>query len=655
MDNNEASELDPGKKEGKSGQISPKESQKTLLKIVKKPEKKRDTDNEKMPVHTDEEESTSEEEETAQLIHDVKENEQTKAVRAEKKSKKSYSTLHFAREAQRVRFSLLSIETYIDANFSGMWFYAAMIVYIVFGCFLLLFLPVLVLSVKKIPFPKMFVAVSQQPDICLAQENFKLAVFLACMFVTYLFLREVFGQSVLVCIVLFKFLNVKISKDIKVFLFIVNELKHLLTLFFFFTFAIIECNVFLEDYSVFQKSVVHFEKVGAYSLCLVIFLFLFLLEKVFLKVTVAYLGNNVFSRRIGDVNLKLCIVRRLFIYSEALRLNDFGDINNELLSGIEITDSFLLSHEDFKLSSTQNCEEIVASIYEHLNIQALKEENIRTCFGRQWEDIWKYLQNNIHTKGDQDMTEVSYEEFCAFTKSGYTEKIDLKRTLYDRDKLLGKLDTILGSVAVGLTLMISTPIVGFDMIKYMAGLFPLIMSSGWLFSDIIKEVFKNFIFLLHEHPFDVGDKVIVKDREFTVLRIDLMYTTFTSKGGTVCYIPNCKMIEESIFNIRRSDIQTEIVKIMVKELLTIDGVSSIKAKIVEILNHKSYEGKTSISVQDYEIQDDSTFVFFKIEYLTNFQDPEPKFTRRQKPIQIIQQAIKDNSFTYMEQKVANAV
>lgn len=658
MDNREAPAERPDQKspEAKKTQVSAEDSKKALSKITKTPAKTRD-----QTAPTDEPGKSSDEESSSEgdandLVNAVKANEKINSVRAEKKPKKAYRTLTSEIDHGKVGFSFFAMENYLESNLKGGMFYLGFALYAMGGVALLLLPPLLVLRLKNIPIPSILTAVNKQPEITIAQENFKLAVFLSCMFVTYLVIREVLNQIVYIVVLLFKIMNRKISKDTKIFLFIVNDLRHLLTLLLFFLCSIIECNIVLEDYSLFQKSVVGFEKIPAYSLCLVILLTLFIMEKTFLKITVAYFGNNIFAKRIGDVNLKLCIIRRLFLYTEAVLQNDFSAISDEIASGIEITDSFLLSHEDFKIASVQNCEEIVGTIYDRLGITDLEVQHIQNSFGMQWEDIWSYLVNNTGDKGGHEPTAaISYPELCAFAKSGYTEKIDLKRTLYDRDKLLGKLDRILGAVALALTMIVSTPVIGFDPIKYMAGIIPLIMSSGWLFSDLIKEVCRNFIFLLHEHPFDVGDKVILKNHELTVLRIELMYSTFTSKGGTVCYIQNSRMIGEEIFNIRRSDIQTEIVKVLVKETLSIDGVNSVKLKILDILNHKNPDGKALITIQDYEIQADHTIIFFKIQYLSNFQDPEPKLTRRYKPIQIILQAIKDNNLTYMEQSVAGTV
>ncbi|KAI5180067.1 hypothetical protein NEOKW01_0396 [Nematocida sp. AWRm80] len=634
-----------------STQTSSEKRTKQLQKIVNKPTQKRDTGINEDSDHSDTDSDTGE----AGLMDVIKEEEHKKSIKSSSKSSvKKYKTLDHSQIHMQSKFSLLGIETYIESNFTGLMFYLVLGLYMVIGALLIVLPSLLALFIKEVSLPSILVGVSKQPSIVVAQENFKLSLYLAIMFITYEFIRELFNEIVYIVVLIYKLLDKPVTKDAKIVLFIVNDVKHLISLLVFFLMAVIECNLFLEDYTLFQSSVHGYQRIPAVSLCLVCLFSMFILEKFFLRLAIAYFGNNVFSNRISDINLQTSIIRRLLIYSEACRTGSLRSIIEEIDTGIEVTGSFLLHYDDFKIRSTQNCEEIAGTIYNRLNTNALTTTHFKSAFGSQWEDIWKFVISHLQSN-DEEITEIEYNDLHKFIKSTYTEKTDIKRTLYDRDNLLGKLDNILVSVALLLTLIISTPIIGFDPIKYMAGLFPIIMSSGWLFSDIIKDVLNNFIFLLHEHPFDVGDKIVLKGDEYIVLRIELMYSTFTSKGGTVCYVPNKELIKEPIFNVRRSDIQSEIISFIIKTDISLDDIDKIKAKIYSILTSKDLDSKRKISIQDYELQGSNTLLMFKIEYLSNFQDPEPKFTRRQKPIEIIQSAIKSCGFSYAEQKTISSI
>ncbi|KAI5166509.1 hypothetical protein NEIRO03_0534 [Nematocida sp. AWRm78] len=602
------------------------------------------------------------------IIEAVKEENKIKKQREKHKKRQPLDDLE-----EEDKFSFFDTLGYIERNLTGLWFYTAVFAYAVVGCLLIMLPPTLVILLERPGMPKLLMPITQYKGVTSSQINFKLGVFFCAVFLSYLVIYLIMNRLVFIVAMVCDVFNHKINNDGKIILFIVDDIKDLITVLIVSIFGIIHCNLFMEDYSLTRMEVKGYGRLGGYSMCAGILFFFFIVEKFFLKLAIAYCGNNVFSGRIGDVNFKTSILRRLSIYAQSISQRGMGSMNADSMEGIEITNTFLVHFADFKIKSKSQCEDIVYEILNSIAADGSNTENsdpnkpdahlkmqitidsIRDAFGNQWMEIWRYLEAHEYVKEVDGNSVIRGKDLLNLAISVYGERIDLKRTLYDRDKILGILDTILQIVAIILTLMISTPFIGFNPINALAGFVPLLMSSGWLFSDIIKDVFNNFIFLLHEHAFDVGDKILVQSKEFTVLRIDLMYSTFTSKGGTVCYIPNKELIKESIFNVRRSDIQTELVVFIIKDEVTIDKLNEIKEKIVNILKSKEQDSKKRISIQDYETKSDTTVVTFRIEYLCNFRDPEPKFTRRHLPLEIIQKALVSAGCSYAEQKAESTV
>ncbi|KAI5162609.1 hypothetical protein NEAUS03_2017 [Nematocida ausubeli] len=640
-----------------------------LKKLVTKPAQGRDT-------KIDEDSEKSDDDSTHQITHGeeileaVKEENKLKKERGKRNKRKVLDDLDSTEQ-----FSFFNILAYIETNMSGLYFYLATLSYIIIGCFAIMVWPCAVLLIEKSSLPNIFKPISKYSGITASQINFKLGLFLCAVFLSYVVIYLIANRVVFIYAMICDIINHKISNDGKIILFIIDDIKQIIGLLGVSISAVIYCNLFMEEYSLTKMEVRGYGRLGGYSVCASFLLMFFILEKFFLKLAVAYCGNNVFSGRIGDVNLKTSILRRLAQYSQAINVRGGNELGPEMLEGIEITNTFLVHFPDFKIKSKMQCEEIVYEILSRVSPGEISDDasnspqgasdprlklhitidNIREAFNTQWMDIWKYLEEHEYVKDINGNSVITGKSLLDMAISVYGEKIDLKRTLYDRDKILGALDNILQVIALILTLMISTPFIGYDPVKTLAGFVPLLMSSGWLFADIIKDVFNNFIFLLHEHAFDVGDKVLLKDNEFTVLRIDLMYSTFTSKGGTVCYIPNKELIKESIFNIRRSDIQTELVVFIIKDEISIEKLDEIKEKIINILKRKELDSKKRISIQDYETKSQATVVTFRIEYLCNFRDPEPKFTRRHIPLEIIQKGIISAGCSYAEQKAESTV
>ena len=61
---------------------------------------------------------------------------------------------------------------------------------------------------------------------------------------------------------------------------------------------------------------------------------------------------------------------------------------------------------------------------------------------------------------------------------------------------------------------------------------------SWLIGVTCQEVLASILFLFIKHPFDVGDRVIIKDDYYTVKEIRLLSTVFLDKNSTLVQAPN---------------------------------------------------------------------------------------------------------------------
>jgi small-conductance mechanosensitive channel len=61
---------------------------------------------------------------------------------------------------------------------------------------------------------------------------------------------------------------------------------------------------------------------------------------------------------------------------------------------------------------------------------------------------------------------------------------------------------------------------------------------SWLIGGSLQEVLTSIIFLFVKHPFDVGDRINLKDGNFTVKEIRLLSTIFLDGNGTLVQAPN---------------------------------------------------------------------------------------------------------------------
>jgi len=68
-----------------------------------------------------------------------------------------------------------------------------------------------------------------------------------------------------------------------------------------------------------------------------------------------------------------------------------------------------------------------------------------------------------------------------------------------------------------------------------------ITGLSWLIGGTCQEILSSIIFLFIKHPFDVGDRVKVKDEFFTVKEIRLLSTVFLDKNATLVQAPNSQL------------------------------------------------------------------------------------------------------------------
>ena len=75
---------------------------------------------------------------------------------------------------------------------------------------------------------------------------------------------------------------------------------------------------------------------------------------------------------------------------------------------------------------------------------------------------------------------------------------------------------------------------------------------SWLIGGSLAEVLTSIIFLFIKHPYDVGDRVTIGDKTYTVKEMRLLSTIFLDSNACQVQAPNTWMNTQLIHNIRRS-------------------------------------------------------------------------------------------------------
>jgi small-conductance mechanosensitive channel len=64
---------------------------------------------------------------------------------------------------------------------------------------------------------------------------------------------------------------------------------------------------------------------------------------------------------------------------------------------------------------------------------------------------------------------------------------------------------------------------------------------SWLIGGSLQEVLTSIIFLFIKHPFDVGDRVVLKGDTYTVKEIRLLSTVFLDSDSGLVQAPNSQL------------------------------------------------------------------------------------------------------------------
>lgn len=90
-----------------------------------------------------------------------------------------------------------------------------------------------------------------------------------------------------------------------------------------------------------------------------------------------------------------------------------------------------------------------------------------------------------------------------------------------------------------------------DVTAFLAGLGILGFTVGFALQDVMKN-FAAGVILLVQHPFRVGDAILVQEFEGTVRAIDLRSTEMLTHDGRVVILPNSEVLNHPIINYTRS-------------------------------------------------------------------------------------------------------
>lgn len=124
---------------------------------------------------------------------------------------------------------------------------------------------------------------------------------------------------------------------------------------------------------------------------------------------------------------------------------------------------------------------------------------------------------------------------------------------------------------------------------------------SFVFAVTCQEVLGSCIFLFVKHPYDIGDRIDLKDDQLTVEHISLLYTIFKRvQNGKMVQIPNIVLNSVWIENVSRSKYMREQLSIFCHFDTTIEDIEALRQQMIDFVtdakNSRDFQPDIDIEV-----------------------------------------------------------
>lgn len=168
-----------------------------------------------------------------------------------------------------------------------------------------------------------------------------------------------------------------------------------------------------------------------------------------------------------------------------------------------------------------------------------------------------------------------------------------------------------------------------------------LLSVSFIFGVTCQEVLASLIFLFVKHPFDVSDRVVINQLQYTVQEMSLLFTILKRVDGTQVQAPNSLLNTLFVDNIRRSAAMSESLTIAVDFATTFEQVEALRLEMLEFIQKESRDFQPSfeITISDFATLSKMN-ISLSIKHKANWQNDALRAQRRNKWMCALALAIK---------------
>ncbi|PVV04058.1 hypothetical protein BB560_001450 [Smittium megazygosporum] len=232
----------------------------------------------------------------------------------------------------------------------------------------------------------------------------------------------------------------------------------------------------------------------------------------------------------------------------------------------------------------------------------------------------------------------------------YFERTIIDKTLTSMSMVLKDIDKFFMLIVLMIVFVLGLMLTSVDPIKSLGSLATLMVAWSFVFGNSLKTCFDCFIFLITTHPYDIGDHVLIGDKDFTVKRINLLSTTFVRSDGRYTIFPNSFLATSQIINYRRSKNQSELFDADMQLDTPKEKIEELEKQMLEFVKENPEDYKPEIAIR-YTGIDGCTVLRAKVlcmyrnnwQNLSNYAQTRSKFIKKLREVLLDLQIVCNSS------------
>lgn len=183
--------------------------------------------------------------------------------------------------------------------------------------------------------------------------------------------------------------------------------------------------------------------------------------------------------------------------------------------------------------------------------------------------------------------DISMDEMVLRIQQFGRDRASIANSMHDVDQAINVLDNLLCAVVFVVVIFIFVAWLNSNFTTTLATTGTALLSLSFVFAATAQEVLGSCIFLFVKHPYDVGDRVDISDKQYVVERISLLYTVFRCVANhKKTQVPNIVLNTIWIDNVSRSKAMREQLSVFISFDTTLDDIELLREEMTKLVMDK---------------------------------------------------------------------